>query len=51
MQEYQNAWKYCSGVGIFTVTQLHQAGIDIPASGTIRYRWSRSSAALPSCYK
>jgi hypothetical protein len=37
-----------SGIGIFTVSQLCQSGIGIPASGSVRYRWSRISPALPS---
>jgi hypothetical protein len=29
-------------------SQLAQSGIGIPASGSVRYRWSRISLALPS---
>jgi hypothetical protein len=27
-------------IGIFTVGQLRQSGIGIPASGSVRYQWS-----------
>jgi hypothetical protein len=37
-----------SGIGIFTGSHLLQSGIGIPASGSVRYRWSRISLALPS---
>jgi hypothetical protein len=32
----------------FTGSQLLQSGISLPASGSVRYRWSQISPALPS---
>ncbi len=32
-------WKSYSGIGIFTVSQMHQSCIVIPAAGWVRYRW------------
>jgi hypothetical protein len=32
---------FLSGIGIHTISKLHQSGIFIPASGSVRYRWSR----------
>jgi hypothetical protein len=46
MPEYRG--KDYSGIGIFAVSQLCQSGIGTPASGSLRYRWSRISPALPS---
>jgi hypothetical protein len=40
--------KSYSGIAIFTGSQILQPGIGIPASGLVRYRWSRISPALPS---
>jgi hypothetical protein len=39
--------KSSSGIGSFTGSQLLQSGTCIPA-GSVRYRWSRISPALPS---
>jgi hypothetical protein len=42
-------------IGIFTGNQLLRSGIGIPVSGSVRYRWSQISPALPSyeirCFK
>jgi hypothetical protein len=35
-------------IGISTGMQLLQSGIRIPASGSVRYRWSRIIPALPT---
>jgi hypothetical protein len=35
-----------SGIDIFTVSQLSQSGIGIPASGSVRYRWLRNSPVM-----
>jgi hypothetical protein len=40
--------KSYSGIGIFTGIQPSQSGVSIPASGSVWYRWSRISPALPS---
>jgi hypothetical protein len=49
MPKFRNAGKKVnSGIIIFSVSQLCHSDIDIPASGTVRYRWSRISPALPS---
>jgi hypothetical protein len=37
-----------SDIRILTGSQQSQSGIGIPASGPVRYRWSRISPALPS---
>jgi hypothetical protein len=37
-----------SGIGILTGSQWSQSGIGIPASGQVRYHWTRISPALPS---
>jgi hypothetical protein len=37
-----------SGIGISFGNQLPQSGIGIPASGSVRYRWSCIIPALPS---
>jgi hypothetical protein len=39
ISRYRIAEKSYSGIGIFTVSQLSQSGIGIPASGSVRYRW------------
>ncbi len=49
MPEYRNAEKSYSGIGIFTGSQQIQSGIGSRASGSVQYRWSRISPALPSC--
>jgi hypothetical protein len=36
-----------SPIGIFTGSKILRSGIGIPASGSVRYRWSRISPALP----
>ncbi len=37
-----------SDIRILTGSQQSQSGIGIPASGPVRYRWSRISPSLPS---
>jgi hypothetical protein len=32
----------------FTVSPLRQSGIGIPASASVRYRWSQINPAVPS---
>jgi hypothetical protein len=40
--------KSYSGNCIYAISQLAQSGIGIPASGSVRYRRSQISLALPS---
>ncbi len=40
--------KSYAGIYIFTVSQLRQSGIGIPAFGPVRYHWSRISPAVSS---
>jgi hypothetical protein len=40
--------KSYSGIGISSNSQLSQSGISLPHQGSVRYRWSRISPALPS---
>jgi hypothetical protein len=37
-----------SGIVSFTVSPHHQSGIGIPASMSVRYRWSRIIPVVPS---
>jgi hypothetical protein len=40
--------KSYSGIVNFTVSPLRQSGIGIPASASVRYRWSRIIPVVPT---
>jgi hypothetical protein len=43
------SWRKVSPASaFFTGSQLLQSGIGLPTSGSVRYRWSQISPALPS---